>query len=127
MGSFRSMGRLGIVGLVGWTVVLRGVPRWTSVDGRLGSGPARSGHPPPPLESIDGNPRPTGAVRRRGRRPDDHRAAGCGRRAAGRGSAMSHTPAFVLLGLLLVLLAIPLAFSLAPFVIGIIILFVAGR
>jgi hypothetical protein len=40
---------------------------------------------------------------------------------------MSRTPAFVLLGLLLVLLAIPLAFSLAPFVIGVIVLFVAGR
>ena len=40
---------------------------------------------------------------------------------------MSRTPAFVLLGLILVLLAIPLAFSLAPFVIGVIVLFVAGR
>ena len=40
---------------------------------------------------------------------------------------MSGTPALTLLGLLLVLLAIPLAFSLAPFVIGLIVLIVAGR
>jgi hypothetical protein len=40
---------------------------------------------------------------------------------------MSRTPALVLLGLLLVLLAIPLAFSLAPLVIGVIVLIVAGR
>ena len=40
---------------------------------------------------------------------------------------MSRTPALVLLGLLLVLIAIPLAFSLAPFVIGVIVLVVAGR
>ena len=40
---------------------------------------------------------------------------------------MSRTPALVLLGLLLVLLAIPLAFSLGPFVIGVIVLIVAGR
>jgi hypothetical protein len=40
---------------------------------------------------------------------------------------MSRTPALALLGLLLVLVAIPLAFSLAPLVIGAIILFVAAR
>jgi membrane protein implicated in regulation of membrane protease activity len=40
---------------------------------------------------------------------------------------MSRTPALGLLGLLLVVLAIPLAFSLAPFVIGVIVLIVAGR
>jgi hypothetical protein len=40
---------------------------------------------------------------------------------------MSRTPALVLLGLLLVLVAIPLAFSVAPLVIGVIVLFVAGR
>jgi membrane protein implicated in regulation of membrane protease activity len=40
---------------------------------------------------------------------------------------MSRTPALVLIGLLLVLLAIPLAFSLAPFVVGVIVLIVAGR
>jgi hypothetical protein len=40
---------------------------------------------------------------------------------------MSRTPALVLLGLLLVVLAIPLAFSLAPFGIGVIVLIVAGR
>jgi membrane protein implicated in regulation of membrane protease activity len=40
---------------------------------------------------------------------------------------MSRTPALVLLGLLLVVFAIPLAFSLAPFVIGVIVLIVAGR
>ena len=44
-----------------------------------------------------------------------------------RGATMSRTPALVLLGLLLVVLAIPLAFSLAPFVIGVIVLIVAGR
>jgi hypothetical protein len=40
---------------------------------------------------------------------------------------MSGTPGLALLGLLLVLIAIPLAFSLAPFVIGAIVLFVAAR
>ncbi len=40
---------------------------------------------------------------------------------------MSRTPALGLLGLLLVVLAIPLAVSLAPFVIGVIVLIVAGR
>jgi hypothetical protein len=40
---------------------------------------------------------------------------------------MSRTPALALLGILLVLFAIPLAFSLAPFVIGVILLIVAGR
>ena len=40
---------------------------------------------------------------------------------------MSPTPALALLGLILVLLAIPLAFSVAPFVIGAIVLVVAGR
>jgi hypothetical protein len=40
---------------------------------------------------------------------------------------MSSTPALVLLGLLLVVLAIPLAFSLAPFVVGVTVLIVAGR
>jgi hypothetical protein len=40
---------------------------------------------------------------------------------------MSPTPAFALLGLALILLAIPLAFSLGPFVIGIIMIVWAGR
>ena len=40
---------------------------------------------------------------------------------------MSTTPALALIGLLLVILAIPLAFSLAPFVIGVIVLAVAMR
>jgi hypothetical protein len=40
---------------------------------------------------------------------------------------MSATPALTLLGLLLVLLAIPLAFSLAPLVIGAIVLAYAAR
>ena len=40
---------------------------------------------------------------------------------------MSSTAALTLLGVLLVLLAIPLAFSLAPFAIGAIVLFVALR
>jgi hypothetical protein len=40
---------------------------------------------------------------------------------------MSATPALALLGLVLVLLAIPLAFSFAPFVIGVIVLVAAGR
>ncbi len=40
---------------------------------------------------------------------------------------MSSTPAFALLGLVLVLLAIPLAFSLGPLVIGIILLVWAAR
>jgi len=37
------------------------------------------------------------------------------------------TPSWALLGVLLVLLAIPLAFSVAPFVIGVIVLIVAAR
>jgi hypothetical protein len=37
------------------------------------------------------------------------------------------TPSWALLGVLLVLLAIPLAFSFAPFVIGVIVLVVAAR
>jgi hypothetical protein len=40
---------------------------------------------------------------------------------------MSTTSAMALLGILLVLLAIPLAFSFAPFVIGVIVLVVAVR
>ena len=40
---------------------------------------------------------------------------------------MSATPALAMLGLVLVLLAIPLAFSFAPLAIGVIVLFVAGR
>jgi len=40
---------------------------------------------------------------------------------------MTLTPGLALLGLLLVLLAIPLAFSFAPLVIGVIVLVVAAR
>jgi hypothetical protein len=40
---------------------------------------------------------------------------------------MTLTPGLTLLGLLLVLLAIPLAFSFAPFVIGVIVLVYAAR
>ena len=40
---------------------------------------------------------------------------------------MTLTPGLTLLGLLLVLLAIPLAFSFAPFVIGVIVLAHAAR
>jgi hypothetical protein len=40
---------------------------------------------------------------------------------------MSATPALALLGLLLLIVAIPLAFSLAPFVIGVIVLGIAAR
>jgi len=40
---------------------------------------------------------------------------------------MNLTPGLALLGLLLLFLAIPLAFSIAPLVIGVIVLFVAGR
>jgi hypothetical protein len=40
---------------------------------------------------------------------------------------MTLTPGLALLGIVLVLIAIPFAFSLAPFVIGVIILIVAGR
>jgi len=40
---------------------------------------------------------------------------------------MTLTPGLALLGLFLVLVAIPLAFSFAPFVIGVIILVVAAR
>jgi membrane protein implicated in regulation of membrane protease activity len=40
---------------------------------------------------------------------------------------MTLTPGLTLVGLLLVLLAIPLAFSFAPFVIGAIVLAYAGR
>ena len=40
---------------------------------------------------------------------------------------MTLTPGLALLGLLLVLISIPLAFSIAPLVIGVIVLFVAGR
>jgi hypothetical protein len=40
---------------------------------------------------------------------------------------MNTTPALTLLGILLVLLAIPLAFSFAPLVIGVIVLVVAVR
>ena len=40
---------------------------------------------------------------------------------------MTLTPGLTLIGLLLVLLAIPLAFSFAPFVIGVIVLAYAAR
>ena len=40
---------------------------------------------------------------------------------------MSATPALTLLGLLLLVVAIPLAFSLAPLVIGVIVLAIAAR
>jgi hypothetical protein len=40
---------------------------------------------------------------------------------------MTLTPGLALLGLLLILVAIPLAFSFAPFVIGVIVLVVAAR
>ena len=40
---------------------------------------------------------------------------------------MNTTPALTLLGILLVLAAIPLAFSFAPLVIGVIVLVVAAR
>ena len=40
---------------------------------------------------------------------------------------MNTTPALTLLGILLVLAAIPLAFSFAPLVIGVIVLIVAAR
>jgi hypothetical protein len=40
---------------------------------------------------------------------------------------MSRTPALTLLGVLLILVSIPLAFSFAPLVIGVIVLFVAAR
>ena len=40
---------------------------------------------------------------------------------------MSATPALALLGLVLLIVAIPLAFSLAPLVIGVIVLAIAAR
>jgi hypothetical protein len=40
---------------------------------------------------------------------------------------MTLTPGLALLGLLLVLIAIPLAFSFAPFVVGVIVLIVSAR
>jgi len=40
---------------------------------------------------------------------------------------MTLTPALALLGIFLVLLAIPFAFSLGPFVIGVLVLVYAGR
>ena len=44
-----------------------------------------------------------------------------------RSQSMTLTPGLTLLGLLLVLLAIPLAFSFGPFVIGVIVLAYAAR